>query len=114
MKFPEATSERELQKQIVEILRLKGIVANVSRMDKRKTDKVGWPDITFAVWNNKFDEYGGSFRYPCAWEIKFGKGKLSPEQTALSNRMSTSPNAWNYRIIRSVDEAIFELGAMGL
>lgn len=119
----EATSEKALQKQIVGLLRLKGIEVNVSRMDKRKTDAVGWPDITFAVyWPAPQIICAGESHqlpkawqfFPCAWEIKMPQGKLSFEQEALGLRLQVPPNGWRYRVIRSVDQAIAELKEMGV
>lgn len=106
----EIKNERDLQRQIVALLRLKGIEPNVSRMDKRKTDAVGWPDITFAI--DYYDD--PSYNIPCAWEVKFGNGQLSKEQQQMHVRLSTPPNAWRIRVIRSVDEAIAELKYLGL
>lgn len=103
----ETKSEKELQKQIVGLLRLKGIEVNVSRMDKRKTDVVGWPDLTFSVIR-------GRIAIPCLWEVKMPKGTLSPEQMTLASKLTTGPNAWRYRLIRSVDQAIAELKEMGI
>lgn len=52
------------------------------------------------------------FTRACAWEIKLPEGKLSPEQEALRPKLEA--NGWSYRIIRSVDEALAELKAMGV
>ena len=110
-----AKNERDLQRQIVSLLRLKGIEPNVSRMDKRKTDAVGWPDITFAV-GKQHDIYPNAYdgTYACAWEIKHGDGKLSTEQQQMALRLSSKPNCWRHRVIRSVDEAMAELRDMGV
>lgn len=109
----QAKSEKDLQKMIVQLLRMKGIEPNVSRMDKRKTDSVGWPDITFCVgftsWAKKHQAV-----FSCAWEVKFGKGQLSVEQQQIHIRLSTPPNAWRIKVIRSVDEALAELKEFGL
>jgi hypothetical protein len=115
----EAKSEKELQKQIVGLLRLKGIEVNVSRMDKRKTDAVGWPDLTFAVERRrelltvpgKIVIDGVS---ACAWEIKMPQGRLTPEQEKMATALSRPPNLWRHRVIRSVDQALAELKEMGL
>ncbi len=108
----EIKSERDLQKVIVGLLRMKGIEPNVSRMDKRKTDAVGWPDVTFAV----IAGFGiiNSWDCACAWEIKFGDGQLSKEQQQMHVRLSTPPNYWRIKVIRSVDEALEELRKLGL
>lgn len=98
MKNGEAKSEKELQKQIVGLLRLNGIEPNVSAMHKATTHRVGWPDITFAA-----------FGIPCAWEIKMPTGEESKEQKQMAIRLSTPPNCWRCRVIRSIDEALHEL-----
>lgn len=74
----EARSERELQRQINNLLCLHDFIFNWSRSDKRTTCKLGWPDYTVF--------HGSKVLF---MEIKFGKGKLSPEQTALHARLAT-------------------------
>ncbi len=101
-----AKSEKELQKQIINILRLRGIEVNVSRMDKRKTDRVGWPDLVFSVANSR------NQIFPCAWEIKLPKNVLSEAQRKTHRALLEHPNAWNYRVIFSVDDALWELKDM--
>jgi len=116
----EIKNERDLQRLIVNLLRLRGIEANVSRTDKRKTDRIGWPDITFAVVNNQPPAYYHRDHewelyqiIPCAWEVKFGSGALSPEQQDMLLKLATPPNAWRVKVIRSVDEALAELKELG-
>jgi hypothetical protein len=108
----EAKNERELQKQIVSYLRLQGIEVNVSRTDKRTTHKKGWPDLTFAIIF-RVNGYRSEW-IPCAWEIKFGNGKLSPEQEKLATTLTSPPNGWRFRVIRSLDEARGELWKLGI
>ena len=84
-------------------------------MDKRKTDRVGWPDVTFSV-NGKWE--GEPTRwykptYACAWEIK-KDGKLSDAQEKMLVRLASPPNGWTVRVIRSLDQAIAELRSMGI
>lgn len=45
-----ATSEKALQRQIVQLLRLKGIEPLIPAMHKRPTIAVGWPDITALIY----------------------------------------------------------------
>jgi len=104
-----ARSEKELQNQIINLLRLKGIEVNVSRMDKRKTDRVGWPDLTFAL-----DDADNYVYYPCAWEVKLPGQKLDSDQEAMRQKLTTAPNGWDYCVIHSVDEALKELKSMGV
>jgi hypothetical protein len=107
-----AKSEKDLQKQIVGLLRLKGIEPIVSRMDRRTSNNVGTPDILFAVTGDlRAWEWGSE---ACAWEVKMPQGKLSPEQEAMGRKLKTAPNGWSHEIIRSVDEAIAALKSMGV
>lgn len=105
----EIKSERDLQNQIVGLLRLRGIEPIVSRFGKRTTNNIGTPDIIFAVRVNIHDE-----GHACAWEIKLPDGKPSREQEQMAVRLLTPPNAWRYKIIRSVDEALETLRAIGV
>lgn len=109
----EIKNERDLQKQVISYLRLKGIEVNVSRMDKRKTDAVGWADVTFSVM---VDRYGteAPVVYPCLFECKFGDGKLSIAQQQSHIRLSKPPNFWLIRVIRSLDDCIAALKEMGI
>lgn len=117
----EVKNEKELQKQILSLLRLKGIEVNYSRMDKPKTDRVGMPDFLFCIINNnppayyhRDHEWELTNTYSCAWECKWDKGALSKEQQQMLSRLSTQPNGWRVKIIRSVDAAIAELRLMGI
>jgi len=91
----EARTERALQGQIVALLRLRGIEALWHRTDRRSAATVGWPDITFAVRGR------GGVR-ACAWEVKLN-GRLTREQSDLARRLVD--NGWDWRLIRSVEEA---------
>lgn len=48
------------------------------------------------------------------WEVKTSTGKLSKEQEQMHIRLSTPPNCWRVRVVRSVDEALAELKEMGI
>lgn len=100
-----ATSERQLQQQIVQLLRLHGIEPLVPAFGKKTRIAVGWPDITFCV-NQSFGA--------CAWEVKLGTGVLSTEQTQMAVRLMSPPNGWRYAVIRSVDDAIKILKELGI
>lgn len=110
----EVTNERALQKQIVGILKLKGIEPIVSTFGKKTTTNVGTPDILFSVVGEteEFDGYLFTNSIPCAWEVKFGSGKLSVGQQQMQLRMTIAPNSWRFRTIRSVDQALAELKEM--
>jgi hypothetical protein len=94
----EAKNERELQGQIVNLLRLRGIEPLWHRTDRRSAATIGWPDITFAY-------YGKAI----AWEVKLPNGRLSREQDQMLDTLGTVPNWWDIRVIRSVDQALGEL-----
>jgi hypothetical protein len=115
----EAKNERELSRQIVSLLRRHGIEPIVSRTDKRSTNNVGTPDILFAlgVIERPFNDCGAVEHLApvaCAWELKHGNGKFSEEQKKMGILLQCSPNSWRYRVIRSYDEALDELKALGL
>ena len=99
--------EKALQAQIVSLLRLKGIEPLWHRTDKKSAATVGWPDITFSVEH-------GLRSIPCLWEIKLPGKKLSLDQQTLMIRLMEPPNAWAYRVITSVDEALMELRKLGI
>lgn len=111
MRDAKVKNERALQTMIVQLLRLKGIEPLWHRTDKKSAATIGWPDITFSAAG--MDEIGFC-AIPCAWEVKFGKGELSVEQQQMHIRLSTPPNAWKIKVIRSVDEALAELKELGL
>ncbi len=103
-----AKSEKQLQSQIVNLLRLKGIEVCWHRTDKKSAATVGWPDLTFCV---RIDDYPP---FPCAWEIKFGDGELSDDQRRMAIRLQSPPNYWQWREVRSVDQALALLRDMGI
>jgi len=105
-----AKSERELQGQIVNLLRLKGIEPLWHRTNKKSGATIGWPDITFSVLGVAWD----LTTIACAWEVKFGDGELSKEQKQMAVRLQSPPNNWCWREIRSVDQALKELREMGI
>ena len=97
----DAESERELQNQLCDLLRLRGIEFCRPSMHRRSTIRTGWPDITFCI--------GGR---GCVWEVKTEIGKLTTEQINLANRLMSPPNNWRYEIIRSVRSALNFLDAI--
>jgi hypothetical protein len=106
----QAKNERELQGQIINLLRLRGIEPLWHRTDKKSHATKGWPDITFSLVTN---EITGTC-IPCAWEVKFGDGDLSAAQVLMLDRLRTPPNGWRVKIIRSLQEAIHELADLGV
>jgi hypothetical protein len=100
--------ERELQKQLLAILEgHRGVVVIYSRTDRKATTPLGTPDLLFAVRTS-----AGVFA--CAWELKVGENDRSPDQVTMAGALTKHPNAWRYALIRSVDEALAELRAIGL
>jgi hypothetical protein len=114
----EVKSERDLHKQIANLLRLRGIEFFSSRMDKRTTTQVGMPDFLFSIkYRPSYDDTTASLlNWPvaCAWELKLPGKKLDPEQQAMFERMSTGTNGWQCSVITSVDEALAELRKLNL
>jgi hypothetical protein len=88
--------EKQLQERCVALLRLRNILPNVSRMDRRKTDKVGWPDLTFSHPTT------GRFGIPCAFECKLPGCHPTPEQTKVMQHLLD--NGWFVRVITSEEQ----------
>ena len=95
--------EKKLQEQIKALLRRLGIEANVSRMDRAKTDRTGWPDIVFAING-----------HAVAVECKSPEGKLTEEQEQLRITMTSKPNCWKYFVVRSYDQMTAVLRSLGI
>jgi hypothetical protein len=121
----EIRSERDLQRQIENLLRLKGIEPIRSRMDKATSNNVGTPDFLFAITAKDFnfvqetEEHGeGRIDFEktvaCAWEVKLPGRNLESEQKTMQQAMTTHPNAWTHHVIHSVDDALFWLRSMGI
>lgn len=87
-----AKNERELQKQIANYLRMKGLFFIQSAMHKATTNQIGTPDFNFPV-NGQW----------VSWEAKHGTGKLSKGQSDTEVRILA--NGGQFRVIRSLDEA---------
>jgi hypothetical protein len=108
----EVKNERQLQSQIIQYLRLKGVEPLWHRTDKKSAATIGWPDITFAIYTEICIGY--PVANACAYEVKFGEGKLSKEQEQMHLRLSSPPNCWRIRVIRSLDEVIEDVQEMGI
>ncbi len=102
-----AKNGRELTRQIVQYLQLRGIEVCWSATHKKSTMSKGWPDITFAV-------RVGGLCLPCAYEIKYGSDTLSPEQNDRLHRLKSAPNCWHVRIITDFMQVVDEMREMGL
>jgi len=107
MKKMIAKSERQLQSQIVQYLRLRGLEVLWHRTDKKSHATIGWPDITFSA-------KVGAFPMPVAIEVKFGSGTLSREQNDLLARLQASPNFWRVLVVRNFVEVVDFLREAGL
>jgi hypothetical protein len=109
----EIKNERQLQGLIVNLLRLRGIEVLWHRTDKKSAATVGWPDLTFSVPNQNGTHINGWLvAIPCAWEVKLPGENLSDKQDSMWGKLIA--NGWRLKIIRSVDQALVELKAMGL
>jgi hypothetical protein len=106
-------TERDLHKSIRALLNAKRIVFFESRMDKRTTQRKGVPDFVFSVKSSPLGSRLG-YNTAVAWEAKVGNGKLRPEQQTMFEAMQRHPNQWHCAVVRSLDDAIKELEALGL
>jgi hypothetical protein len=105
-KFEQKT-ERQLQGQIVNLLRLKGIEPLWHRTDRKSAATIGWPDITFSIRH-------GLQRLPVAWEVKIGRARLSEDQARMLEKLQTPPNCWAVSLVGSYDEAVRLLRRYGI
>ena len=90
-------AERDLQKQIAQFLRVRGYEFNVSRMDRRKTDRSGWPDYVLGVRPKN-----RRWAIAVGLEVKLPSGKLSPGQESVLAALAA--NGWLTKVVRSVEE----------
>lgn len=90
----ESRSERELQKDIVGLLKVNGVKeVTASRMDRRTTNRVGTPDLIFC------------FRgIACAWEVKRPRQNLRESQIEVAKRMVD--DGYVVAAIRSLQDAV--------
>jgi hypothetical protein len=86
-----AKSEKDLQKQICNLLSLRGIVYINPPMHKRSILPPGWPDFTFALAG-----------VPVAIEAKIGKEQPSDEQREMHALLTR--DGWKVRVVRSLEE----------
>jgi hypothetical protein len=100
--------EKELQNQVVGMLRRNGIYPIVNRFGKKTTTNVGCPDILFAAHG----KFVGSFAF--AWEFKIPPNDLSSAQLRLKVEMTQKPNAWRHDMIVSYGQAVEILKALGI
>ncbi len=110
-----AKNEKDLQKQIVSYLRMKGIEPIVSAMHKRTTNNVGTPDILFAAHGTIPVHRGAiSETHAIAIEVKMPGKPLRPEQAEMLDRMTTKPNGWQFFRVTHLDQVIQILRERGI
>lgn len=93
-----ATSEKELQRQIEQLLLRHDILPTRQRMDRKSNIATGMPDISFSVH--------GRAVY---WEVKMPGEKPAPEQISAITRLSCNPMNAHVRVITSYVEAFIDL-----
>lgn len=99
----DSMSEREVQKQISNWLRLNGIWFAWSRMDSKATHKLGTPDYLLAYKSvNKHDLMFDIS--PLAIEVKVNGNVLSDEQIKVKEQMCK--NRWHYYVVSSLQEVM--------
>ena len=107
----EARSEKALQRDCINLLRLRGIEPIVSRMDKKTSNNLGTPDLIFAVIGH--DGHRDRI-WACAVEIKLPGKHLNIHQRVMRKAMTSHPNHWLCRTITSVSEMKMFLEGLGL
>lgn len=85
--------EKELHAQFEQWLRMKGIPFGTSRMDRKSSFSVGWPDYTLCI-NGR----------AVFCELKCGANDLDPDQIAVRNALVAAGAV--YRVCRSLLECI--------
>lgn len=86
-------NEKELQNQIVQYLRMRGVKFLIWQSMARKSGlPPGSPDLIFC--------YNG---YPFAWECKYGSGKRTPEQSDAEKQMQA--DGWIVQLVKSIGDA---------
>jgi len=92
-------NEATLQRNIVGLLAQRGITVNWSATHKRKTDKIGWPDLTFAV-----KAKGTRWAAPVALEVKLPGRHPEPHQQRVLDALAAQ--GWVTGVVRSEREAL--------
>ena len=96
----EEKREKDIHKNIAQLLSRRGILPIHSRMDKRSTATPGAVDFAFC--------YYGEF---VAWEAKTPGKDLEPEQVAFRDNLLRNGCRW-YAVVFGVEDAIRNLTAM--
>lgn len=94
----DAKSEKRLQADIANFLRLRDLWFDQDAMHKRRTGSVGTPDFLFPYTSKK-----GAVGMFIAWECKVGTGKLTESQERVRTAIVAQGGSW--RLIRSIQDA---------
>ncbi|MDE2097619.1 MAG: hypothetical protein KGL39_10260 [Patescibacteria group bacterium] len=84
--------EKELQRKLADLLRLKGITFISPAFGRKTRIKSGWPDMSFAINGQA-----------CAFEVKVGYNQPSEAQTLTM--MAMTSNGWHVAVIRNLEQA---------
>lgn len=90
-------SEKEAQKEICQLLSVKGIELICPPMNRKSSLPVGWPDMSFA-----YKPKGCSYAVPTALEVKVWGAKPRPEQSARHEAMRR--NGWLVYVVSGAAE----------
>lgn len=109
-------AEKELQDQVIGLLRRNGVEPIINRFGKKTTTNLGCPDVLFAVMSVHlaFQHIPIKVAHAIGFEFKVGTNKQSDDQIEMEKRMTTKPNAWEYVIIRSYQDALDFLRKVGI
>lgn len=89
----EEICEREIQGQICQYLRMRGVFFSWQPMNKRSQLREGSPDYMLS-YNH----------VPIALEAKILTGRLSEAQQRVMAEMVGAPNKWHYHIVHGVED----------
>ncbi len=90
-------NEKEFQQKCVELMAQRGITVNRSRMDRKKTDVVGWPDLTFCYRTGT-----PAIAFPCAVECKMPGEEPEPHQKDMMEKLANE--GWQVTTIWTVQD----------
>lgn len=91
-----AQLERELQRDVIGLLRRNGITPIWSATSKKTSNNIGTPDILFAVRG-----------IAVAWELKIPPHKLDEAQEEMRNNLLC--DGWRYAVITTYEQALITL-----
>lgn len=97
----EVKSEKQLQNQLEDWLRLKGVVVIRQRMDRKSNTVCGLPDLCFVFCG-----------IPFALEAKIKGKSATKEQAEMMQRMTL--NGWKCAVVHDLKEMIERLELYGV